>query len=157
MGSAGEKGEGFNYFDTASVMVEESGELYTINLCEDCCNLRQDKRNEPRVNGKQCTRPVVTKRPRGKLAVGLSAMGVKRRILEIYAGEKINATNLLNEIAAAMCLGKEWLNESPRKEELALLRREQEYAIGRRNNAKTTEARLTDDESKLIRNNKLNS
>ena len=31
--------EGFHYFDIASVMVEENGGLYTINLCENCYNL----------------------------------------------------------------------------------------------------------------------
>ena len=42
--------KGFYYFDIASGMVEDTGELYTINLCESCDNLRRGNargRSEP--------------------------------------------------------------------------------------------------------------
>ena len=39
--------EGFHYWEVAVVMVED-GELCTTNLCENCYDLMQDERNEPR-------------------------------------------------------------------------------------------------------------
>ena len=44
--------QGFQYDDTASVIVEDDGELHTINLCRDGYNLREDEK-EPRVSGKE--------------------------------------------------------------------------------------------------------
>ena len=44
-------------------MVEENGELYTIKLCESCCNMKQEEKKEPRVNGKQWRRVVGMPRP----------------------------------------------------------------------------------------------
>ena len=43
---------GFQYFDIASVMVEESGELHTMNFCEGCYNLSKTRGKELMVNGK---------------------------------------------------------------------------------------------------------
>ena len=40
---------GFLYFDIASVMVAENGELHTINHCESCYNLRQRARGRSRL------------------------------------------------------------------------------------------------------------
>ena len=40
---------GFLYFDIASVMVAENGELHTINHCEGCYDLRQRARGRSRL------------------------------------------------------------------------------------------------------------
>ena len=113
----------FNDFDIAAMMVEENCELYTINYCEVCYNLRQDERKESGVKGKQWKRLVGAKRSPGKLAVGPSAIGFEHRIMNIHARKKIYAKNLQKEPAAAMSQGKEWVNESPHEEGLASLRR----------------------------------
>ena len=90
--------EGLHHFDVASVVVE-NGELYTINLCESCHNPRQGETKEPKVNGMQWKRLVGLKGSRGTLAAGLGA----------------------EQCHGGIESGKEWLEESPRREELALL------------------------------------
>ena len=66
---------GFQYFDIASVMVKDSGELHTINICKDWYNLRQGERKERVVNGRPWNLQVSEKRSRGRSAAGLGARG----------------------------------------------------------------------------------
>ncbi len=100
--------EGFNHIDIASVMVEEA-ELHTITLCKDCLNLRQSERKELVVNSRLWKLPVA------ELAVGLGARGLEQKTREICAGKKMYWKRLLTEAAAALSLGKEWLDVSPHK------------------------------------------
>ena len=111
-------------------MVEENGELHTNNICKGRFNLRQDEKKETRANGKQ-KRRVAEERSRGKLATGLGAQGFKHKIMEFYAAKKIYAKNLLKEVAEAMRLGEEFHNETPHKEEWAVLQKKQEQATAR--------------------------
>ena len=49
------------------------------------------------------------------MATGPGACGLEHNIIEIHAAKKIYAKNLLHDVAEAMSLGKEWLNETPHK------------------------------------------
>ena len=40
--------EGFKYFDIASAMVEDDGELHTVNIWKHCYNWRKTRRRNPR-------------------------------------------------------------------------------------------------------------
>ena len=75
--------KGFKYYDIASVMVEDSGELHTRNCCRDCYNPRQSERKEPVVNNRLRELLVAAKRSRGKLAVRLGTHGLEQKIMEI--------------------------------------------------------------------------
>ena len=68
-------------------------------------------------------------RSRGKLSAGLGARGLENRIMKIYAAKKSQAKNLMKETADAMSLGTEWMNETPREVELALLRESQDLQV----------------------------
>ena len=69
------------------------------------------------------------------------------KIMEIYAGNKMYATNLLEE-AASLGLGKGWPDEVPHKEDLALLQQKRKnlHVPG-----KAINVRLEDDWSKVTR------
>ena len=84
----------------------------TMNLCEGCWNMRHDERKEPNANRTQWKPRIGEK----KLAVGVVSLGFEHKIMDIYAGKKICAKNMLKEAANAMRLCKEWLNETPHKE-----------------------------------------
>ena len=113
----GKPKKGFKYHDIASVVVEDNGELRTMNSCRDCYTLRQGERKEPVVNNRTLKLLVAEKRSRGKLASGPGTRGLEQKILEI------NAKNLLKEAVVAVSLGKEWRNKSPHKKALAWLQK----------------------------------
>ena len=105
--------QGLQYFEIASVTVEDNGEQHTMNFCKDCYSLREGERKEPAINNKRWKRLVVEMRSRGMLATGLGARSLENKIMEIYAATKVYAKNLLKEVSEVMSLGKEWLNETP--------------------------------------------
>ena len=73
------------------------------------------------MNRKQWKRLAREKTSPGKLAVGLGQLGFEHKIIEIHAGKKMYAKTLMKEGAAALRVGEGWPEESPEKEELALL------------------------------------
>ena len=56
------------------------------------------------------------------MAAGLGARGLEQKILENYAAKKMYTKSLWNEEAEAVSLCKAWLEVSPYKEELGLVR-----------------------------------
>ena len=80
--------KGVQYFDLASVMVEDDGAPHTIIFCTKCNNLRQDERKEPVVSNKRWKIVVAEKRSRGKLSAGLDTRGFESRIWEWLRGRR---------------------------------------------------------------------
>ena len=87
---------------------------YDKNFCKDCYYLRQAERQEPEVCGKRWRIMVGEKSYRGKLSACLGAKGFENKMSK--------TKSLLSEAATALQLGKSWPEESPYREELALLR-----------------------------------
>ena len=87
------------------MMVEDDGELHTINLFKDRYNLRQDERKGQAMSNKQWKLPVAEKRSRGK-STGLGARVFEQKIMEICAAKNIYAKNLLKEAEEATGLVK---------------------------------------------------
>ena len=61
-----------------------------------------EDRQRRAVNGSQWKRFVAAKRSGGKLAAGHGAMGFEHKVMDIYAGKKICAMNLLKEAVVAL-------------------------------------------------------
>ena len=100
--------------DIVFIIVEEDGEPDTINVCKDCFCLRQAERKEPEVTGKRKMIIFFEKSSRGKLSACLGAKGIESKMSK--------TKSLLSEAATALQLGKSWPEESPFREEFALLR-----------------------------------
>ena len=79
--------KGFEHHDIVSVMVEDSGELHTINFCRDI--LRQSGRKEPVVNSRHWKLPVAESRSRGKLAAGLCTRSCAEDHGDLLGQEKL--------------------------------------------------------------------
>ena len=74
----------------------------------------------------------------GIMSACLRVRGFENKMWECYAVKKMFAKNLLEQAATALNLGKSWTEESPYKEELALLR-ESDSAPGRHKCSKIDE------------------
>ena len=116
-------------------MVEENGELYTINFCKDCYNLRQGERKGPAVSTRQWRLLVADKRSNGRLATvhTVSSTGSWRFT---RPRQSTYAKILLKGAFVAVSLGEEWLNESP-LEDLALLHIRKEHATAKHDGAES--------------------
>ena len=75
--------------------------------------------------------------------------------MEIYAGKKMYAKNLLEEAAAALRLGKEWPNESPHKKGLAVAQESNSLHLPGMMVRRAIKAGLADDWSELTRSEEL--
>ena len=62
------------------------------------------------------------KNSRGKLSAGMGARGFENKMWECHAAKNMCAKSLLENAATALTLCNSWTEESPYKEELALLR-----------------------------------
>ena len=81
--------DGFNYFEIASVTVEDTCEL----VHDDPLRVLLQSEARPIVNGRQWRRIFAAKRSQGKLATGLGARGFEHKLMEIYAVKKSDAKN----------------------------------------------------------------
>ena len=82
--------------------------------------LQFEARRKSVVNSRLGKLVVAETRSRSKLASGLGARGLEQKIIETFAAMGIYAKNLLKQVAEAISLSKEWINQTPHMEELAL-------------------------------------
>ena len=109
---------------TTSQRLWWNGKPHTMNFCEDCNNLRQAERKEPRVSGKRWRITVGAKSSLGaNYPPAWGQTDSKTRCGNAALPIKMHAKNLLSEAATAFQQpGRSWPEESPCREELVLLR-----------------------------------
>ena len=136
------------------VMVDDNGELNMT--CESCYKLTQGDRKNPKVNGKQWTRLVGFKRSRGKLAVGLGALGIEHKIMDNYVDKKIYAKNLLKEAADPSSPGKRVAGCVSTRRRVAFLQDSKNMHLPGKMMRTAVKAGLADDSSELTKSEELN-
>ena len=118
--------------------------------------LQLEARRDEGADGEPTAVETCEKRSRTELTVGLGSLGFEHKIMEIHAGKKIYAKNLLKEAAMALSVDNEWLNESPRKVDVALLQESRNMQCPGMMVRRAVKAGLADDWSELTRSEELN-
>ena len=136
--------------------MEDDGEPRTINLCMNCYSSRQEESMEPAVSCRQWKIIVSDKSSRGKLSACLRARGFEQKMRECSAANEMFANSSMESAATALKLGKRWTEESPYKEELALLRESGSLHLSGIVVRRAMKAATEDGCSELLRNCHLN-